>query len=298
MKYCENVRPWINYHHLYYFKVIATEGSIAKASEKLLLGQPALSAQLRQLESNLGVALFDRYPKKLVLTETGKVALAYANDIFKTGAEMFEALHDRLVPKRVHLQIGALDGIPKSFLLKMVQKAMGFGNVTVSVLEGKGDELMRELLAHRIDLFLSNYKPPSSDKKNFVSVRLLARSPVSIYGSKKFLALKKNFPRSLNQAPVVFPTWDSRLRHEVEDFYKLRALTPDIICETQDTSLQKMLGETGMGLVPLSQAGASSQVKEGGLVRLGRLSGLYEEYYLLTAVRKIENPVASRLMRE
>ena len=292
------MKPWINYHHLYYFKVIATEGSISKASEKLLLGQPALSAQLRQLESNLGVLLFDRFPKKLVLTEIGKMALAYANDIFKMGSEMFEALHDRLVPKRVHLQIGALDGIPKSLLLKMVQKAMSFGNVTVSVLEGKGDELMRKLLAHRIDLFLSNYKPSTHDKKNFVSARLLARSPVSIYGSKKFIRLKKKFPHSLNQAPVIFPTWDSRLRHEVEDYYKLHALTPDIVCETQDTSLQKMLGETGIGLVPLSETGASSRTKEGRLISLGRLSGLYEEYYLLTAMRKIENPVASRLMRE
>jgi LysR family transcriptional activator of nhaA len=51
---------WINYHHLFYFKTIAEEGTVSKAAEKLRLGQPTLSAQLKQFEENLGVQLFER----------------------------------------------------------------------------------------------------------------------------------------------------------------------------------------------------------------------------------------------
>jgi LysR family transcriptional regulator, transcriptional activator of nhaA len=79
------METWINYHHLFYFKVIAEEGSVSRAAEKLRLGQPTLSAQLRQLEESLGVRLFERRHKKLILTEQGKVALEYSKNIFRTG---------------------------------------------------------------------------------------------------------------------------------------------------------------------------------------------------------------------
>lgn len=67
--------PWMNYHHLYYFKVIAEEGSVSKAAQKLHIGQPTLSAQLKQFEESLQITLFERQHKKLILTEQGKVAL-------------------------------------------------------------------------------------------------------------------------------------------------------------------------------------------------------------------------------
>ena len=82
------MQPWLNYHHLYYFKVIASEGGIAKAAKKLRLGQPALSAQLKNLENSIGVKLFERKPRQLILTDSGRIALEYANEIFKTGSEM------------------------------------------------------------------------------------------------------------------------------------------------------------------------------------------------------------------
>ena len=92
------MNQWINYHHLFYFKTIAEEGSVSKAAEKLRVGQPTLSAQLKQFEEVLGILLFERQHKKLILTEQGKVALDYAKNIFKMGSEMYEVLHDRVKP--------------------------------------------------------------------------------------------------------------------------------------------------------------------------------------------------------
>ncbi len=93
---------WINYHHLYYFKTIAEEESVSKAAHKLRLGQPTLSAQLKQFEEQLGVQLFERKHKKLLLTEQGRIALDYAQNIFRLGGEMFEVLNDHITPTRVH----------------------------------------------------------------------------------------------------------------------------------------------------------------------------------------------------
>ena len=149
---------WLNYHHLYYFRTIAMQGGIAKAAEKLRLGQPTLSTQLKQLEEMVGKPLFERRNRKMILTEAGKAALDYANEIFRLGDEMIEVLQDRTSGNQTHLQVGALDSVPKNVILSLVMEAYKISSTcTVSILEGKGDELFRELYNHKIDLILSNF---------------------------------------------------------------------------------------------------------------------------------------------
>jgi LysR family transcriptional activator of nhaA len=182
--------PWMNYHHLYYFKVIAEEGSVSKAAQKIHVGQPTLSAQLKQFEETHKIQLFDRQHKKLILTEQGKIALEYAQNIFKMGSEMMEVLNDRLIPTRTHLQIGALDSIPKQIILDLAKKAYQLGNCQISLMEGKSDEILRELSAHHIDLFVTSFVPTGSEIKGLIH-RSLSKKAVSIYGSTQFKKLKK-----------------------------------------------------------------------------------------------------------
>lgn len=283
---------WLNYHHLSYFRTIATEGGIAKAARKLRLGQPTLSAQLRRLEESVGRPLFERRNRRLVLTEAGRAALDYANEIFRLGDEMLEVLQDRSPGNQIHLQIGALDSVPKSVLSDLVKEAHRLGPCTVSILEGKGDELIRELRAHRLDLIVSNY-PAQALEDAPVFSKSIGKSPVSVYGAAKFRGLKRGFPQSLNGNPFVLPTAHSKLRHDLSHFFRLHGIQPSPVAETQDTSLQMRLAENGLGLAPLSEAGAG---RDHGLVRLGRLSGVVEEVWLIAAQRKLENPLAAKLM--
>lgn len=289
------MNPWLNYHHLYYFKVIATEGSIAKASEKLRLGQPTLSAQLKVLEENLGVRLFERKHKRLILTETGRIALEYANEIFRTGNEMLEVLQDRLPAARPHVQIGALDSVPKSVVAQLVQTALDAAPCTVSILEGKGDELLRELSLHRIDLFVSNY-PPSVHEAVGMYVKSVGRSPVIVCGASQFKSVKKDFPASIHQKPFVMPTVHSKLRHDLDHYLKGMQVVVDCVAETQDVSLQRLLGVNGIGLIPVPRV-ALQEMQEDDLVELGELPGVFEEYYLVSASRKIENPISSKVLK-
>ncbi|MCC7460808.1 MAG: LysR family transcriptional regulator, partial [Proteobacteria bacterium] len=117
------MNPWVNYHHLYYFHVVATEGGIAKAAKKLKLGQPSISAQIRQLEKQLDVELFERSHKTLTLTETGKIAYEYTSEIFKLGSEMLQVLQDNITHHRSHVQLGALDSIPKHLIYELCKSA-------------------------------------------------------------------------------------------------------------------------------------------------------------------------------
>lgn len=283
---------WLNYHHLYYFRAIANEGGIARAAEKLRIGQPTLSAQLKQLEDMVGKSLFERRNRKLILTEAGRAALDYANEIFRLGEEMIEVLQDKTSEDQPHLQIGALDGVPKSVIRSIVMEAYKVAPCTVSILEGKGDELLRELRTHKIDLIVSNY-PSQAMEETQVFSRSVAKLPVYVYGAKKFQNLKKSFPKSLDGKAFVLPTSHSKLRHDLNHYFKLHGLRIQPVAETQDTSLQKILAEHGVGLAPFSEV---KGVSDESLLRLGKLEEVYEEIWLISAQRKLENPIAATLM--
>ena len=287
----------LNYHHLYYFKVIATEGSISKAALKLRLGQPALSMQLKQFEEFLGHTLFERKNRSLVLTEMGQMVLSYANEIFRIGDEMVEAIHDRPKFRKTRVQIGALDSVPKALIKAIMDKAFEQKDCQITILEGEGPELMEDLINHRLDLVISNAPPPTLTTERLYA-KSLAKLPLVVCGSAKFKNLAKDFPQSLQAQPFIFPTIHSRVRNEIEHYFESEKIRVDMIAETQDTSLLKLLARDGKGLVVLAENAAQADLNEGTLVKIGDLGKKYEELWLISAHRKIQNPVAHLLMKE
>jgi LysR family transcriptional activator of nhaA len=288
---------WLNYHHLYYFKVIAQEGSIARASDKLRLGQPTLSAQLKTLESKLGVPLFERKHRKLILTESGRMALKYADEIFRTGSELVEVLQDRRQPDRIHVELGALDSIPKHLISRLVKAAHEVAECTVTLLEGTTQDLTRELLAHRVDLILTNHPHQVSGESQLRSKKII-EYPIQVYAHPKFKHLRDGFPGSLSGVPTILPTAHSRLRFELDHYFETQKIHPLVVAETQDTALQKILGVDGLGVVPLPELAAASLVKSKELIEIGKLKGVTESIYLISGKRKIENPVSEALLRD
>jgi LysR family transcriptional activator of nhaA len=289
-------KHWLNYHHLYYFMTIAELNSISKAAEKLLLGQPTLSAQLKQFEDNLGVQLFERQHKKLILTEHGKLALEYARNIFKMGSEMYEALHDRLKPSKINIQLGALDSIPKQVMLQLTQAALKIAPCSISLVEGKFEELMRDLSAHKVDLAISNFLPKLESTKGIYH-KVISKRPIGIYGSPQYKTLRKKFPQSLNDRPFVLPTYDSQMRYDLEHWLRLNEITVDVVAETQDTALKKLMATNSMAMIPAASHTVQRQVLSGELILIGELNNVTEEIYLLSAHRKITNPLAAELMK-
>ncbi len=287
---------WLNYHHLYYFRTIAREGGVAKAATKLRLGQPTLSTQLKQLEDSLGHPLFERRKRSLYLTEAGKVALEYADSIFKAGDELIQVLDDRTFSGRTDIKFGALDSVPKRLLVELMEASLKEGNCTVSLLEGRGDELFRELFAHMIDLVVCDY-PPAASEIGKVYSRSIAKAPVAVFGSHKFVGLKRGFPRSLEGQPFILPTGHSKLRHDLDHYFSVNRLRIIPVAETQDTSVQKLLGIEEFGLLPLPEFAASDLVKAKRLFHLGDLHEVRQEFWLVAAARRIENPIAAKVMK-
>jgi LysR family transcriptional activator of nhaA len=286
--------PWINYHHLFYFKTIAEEGTVSKAAVKLRLGQPTLSAQLKQFEDAMGVQLFERQHKKLILTEQGKVALDYAKNIFKMGSEMYEVLHDRLKPLRPSLHLGALDSVPKQIVLQLVKHAIRISPCQITLSEGKADELLRELAAHRMDLMVTNFLPIGTDAKGLYP-KSITKKNVAFYAAPKFKFLRRGFPKSISGQPMILPTYDSQLRQDLDHWAKLNKIELNIITESQDISVKKLMAVNELGLIPTATHTVTGQVLRGELIEIGHLQGVHEELFLVTAQRKIENPIAAKL---
>ncbi len=286
---------WLNYHHLFYFWITAKEGSINSASKKLGIGQPTISTLIKTLEETLEQSLFDRKNRSLVLTEAGKVVFDYASQIFALGDEMMEVIKDGTFSKRVHVQFGVLDSVPKGLVQSLIGSAQKTGPCVISIIEGEEDYLFRELQAHRIDLIISNFPPSTGNKKQFFS-RLLSKNSVAIYGSKKFQPLKRKFPHSLQGQPFIMPSLHSKFRHDLNHFFRSNSINVDTIIETQDTSIQKLLGIQGMGLIPLPDFAGVDLVKEKKLIKLGTLQGVTEDFLLVSSPRKFQNPIAQSLM--
>jgi LysR family transcriptional activator of nhaA len=288
--------PWINYHHLFYFKTIAEEGSVSKAALKLRLGQPTLSAQLKQFEDNLGVQLFERQHKKLTLTDQGRVALDYSKNIFKMGSEMYEVLHDRIKPLKPTLHLGALDSIPKQIVLQLVKQAFKASSCQITLSEGKLDELLRELSLHRMDMLVTNFLPTGLDARGLYH-KSITKKNVAFYASPKFKFLRKGFPKSISGQPMIFPTYDSKLRQDLDHWAQLHNIELNIIVESQDISVKKLMAISGLGLMPTATHTVTESVLSGDLTELGQLQGVHEELYLVTANRKIENSIAANIMK-
>ena len=288
---------WLNYHHLMYFRTIAEEGSIAKASETLSVGQPALSAQLKTLEESFGTQLFERKNRRLILTEAGKVVLTYAHQINDLGRELLNTVEDRSFQARPHIRLGGLDSVPKHLLFDLVTFARGQNKAHISVFEGQGDELFRQLDTHEVDIIVSNHVPGLSRDKSLV-YRSMGKFGVGIYGAKKFSHLSKGFPHSLKGYPMIVPTRHSKLRHDLDHYFDLHKIFPEYAVETQDTSLQKLMGISGMGLIPIPYIAAKNLVKEKKLHLIGTLKQVYDEYLLVSAKRWVENPYVARVVNE
>lgn len=287
----------LNYHHLYYFYVVAREGSIAKAKEKLHLAQPTISAQLRELESQLGRPLFERKKQRLHLTEAGRLVQDYAQRMFGLGADMVDALNDRPLEGRMRAQVGLVTGIPRAIAQALIEHLFAaFPKAHLTVREGDQAYLEQEMRAYRIDLILSDMPVTGKAAEEFIS-RLAGRLPVVFAATPALARRLGSLPRALDGAPMILPAQPSQVYHQVLDLFARWKVKPDVVAEMQDIELARRLALAGRGIVPLNRQTLKASLPAGGLVALRTKSlGVFEPVYLIARQRRWLNPLAERAL--
>lgn len=282
---------WLNYHHLLYFWTVAKEGSIARACKKLLLAQPTISAQLRDLEQALGEKLFAREGRGLRLTETGQLVFQYADEIFSIGREMVDAVRGRPTGRPLRLAVGIADVLPKLISFRLLRPALALDTaVQIQCREDKPDRLLAELAIHALDIVLSDAPVPSSIKIRAFS-HLLGECGTSFMGkaelAKKF---RRGFPQSLDGAPMLLPTENTTLRRSMDQWFDSLGIRPEVRAEFEDSALLKVFGQEGIGIFGVPSVVENEVRRQFQVQLVGRVEEVKERFYAISTDRKLKHP--------
>jgi LysR family transcriptional activator of nhaA len=282
---------WLNYNHLYYFWVVAREGGVVRAAEELMVSQPTISAQLRELEAALGHRLFDRVGRGLVPTEAGRVAFNYANEMFSLGQELINALEHQPATRPLKLAVGVLDVIPKPVVRRLLAPALALAQpVRLICREDKADRLLADLAARRTDVVLSD-----SPIGTGVQVRgfnhLLAESGVSFFATPELAARhRRGFPKSLDGAPMLLPTDHTQVRRSLNLWFDSKRIHPIVAGEFDDTALMSWFGRTGEGIFPAPSFIVADVRRELGVQLVGSTVAVKESFYAISLEAKLTHP--------
>lgn len=288
---------WLNYHHLFYFSVIASEGGVAKAARKLRLTHSTLSAQLRALEERLGAPLFERRGRGLVLTPFGAEAASYAADIFRLGRELDDVARGRARPGREVLRVGVVAGMPKSLVHHLLAPALDqLGEGTALVRQDTVATLVEALVNGRLHVLLTNDVPTTPPGAR-VYAHALGETDILVYGAGRLArSARKRFPSSLDGVPFLLPPSGAPLRRRMDAWFAEQGLVPTIRAEIDDAGLLRAFGSAGRGVFPV-RAAMRAEVEDLRDVELiGQCEGLRERYYAISIEARIKHPAVAALV--
>lgn len=282
---------WLNYHHLHYFWVAAREGGIARASAKLHLSQPTISAQIKRLEEGLGVKLFHRQGRTLALTDVGRVVYQYANEIFGAGRDLLDAIKSNQLGRTLPLTVGVANAVPKLVAYRLLRPLLQSSPpVHLVCREENTEQLLTHLATHALDVVLADTPaPPHIRVKAFNHV--LGESDTAFFAPPVRAArLKRHFPQSLHGAVMVAPTASTALRRDLDAWLDAAGIKPDIVAEFDDPALMKVLGAEYGAVFPAPLAIADDICRVYKVALVGRTNGVKERYYAISAERRLRHP--------
>jgi LysR family transcriptional regulator, transcriptional activator of nhaA len=282
---------WLNYHHLLYFWTVVRAGSIQKGSEELRVSPPAISAQLKILEDQLGEKLLTRSGRRLVLTEMGRIVFSYAEDIFTLGRELVDVVKNRPIGRPLRLDVGIVDVMPKIVVQTLLEPVLHLDNaVRIVCREASPDQLLGRLATHELDVVLSDSPLDPTLKIRAYSHLLGECGVIFVSGQLDAAMYRRTFPQSLDGAPMFLPTDNTALRRNLDFWFESNAIRPVILGEFEDYALLRAFGETGVGVFPLPSVAEPQIRRQKGLRAVGGTSEVRTQFYAISAERKLQHP--------
>lgn len=286
----------MNLKHLRYFWTVARLGGVSRAAEQLDLTPQTVSGQLRHLEEDLGAALFRPAGRGLELTEAGRLALSYADEILNLGEEMKQALAERQQSPTPVLRLGITDVVPKSFAYRLLAPVGRLPEpVRLVCREGGLDMLLAELALQRIDMVVADRPMPSGLAIRGHSHKL-GESSLAFFGAESLCVEPSGFPECLNDAPLLLPGGHASVRGHIDRWLNERRLTPRLMGEFDDGALMKAFGQAGAGFFPGPAVLADEICLRYNVRCIGQVEGVHEAFWLITAERRVIHPAIRTVM--
>jgi LysR family transcriptional activator of nhaA len=285
-----------NYRHLYYFWVVAKEGGMARAAERLGMAVQTVSAQVRALEQALGHALFKPAGRGMALTEAGVAAMAIADQIFQLGEQLPAVVRDAATGQGLRLAVGIADTLPKLVVRHLLQPALEGAEVRLLCHEDEFDRLLGDLALHKLDAVLSDRAAPPNPNLRLYSHALGEASLAWFAPLAMAKKCKRPFPACLGEMPVLLPTGHAAVRPRVDQWFERHGLRPQVAGEFEDSALLAAFGRSGMGAFPASRWSREDLLQDKGLRLLGESPDLVEHFFLISAERRIQHPLVQKLL--
>ena len=289
---------WLNYHHLFYFWTVAREGTVTAAAEVLRVSQPALSTQIRMLEANLGEKLFRRSGRRLALTEAGRVAFRYADEIFTLGREFQSELKGRPTGRPLRLVVGVSDVLPKLMVHRLLRPALKLPeSLRLSCRESGLPSLLGALFSHELDLVLSDAPHPSRSGTRAFN-HLVGECGLEFFGAPSLLRKhRRAFPACLDGAPILLPSEGTRMRLALERWFEEKGIRPVVAGDFDDSALLKTFGAEGEGFFAAPSAIATDTEGTYKVKRIGSADGLVERVFAVSTERKLVHPAVLAILK-
>jgi len=286
----------INFKHLHYFWVVAKQGGVARASEVLHLTPQTISGQINLLEDNLGQALFNRVGRNLELTETGRLALSYADEIFSLGSELEENLHNQSADRPLLFKAGIAEVVPKTIAHRLLAPALELPDqMRIHCRENSLETLLAELALHRVDMVIADGPiPPGIDVRGFNHP--LGECGIGFFGkTESFRDLADDFPFSLTGAPLLIPSGINRVHDRLLQWLEGQRVYPRIVGEFDDSALMKVFGQAGVGIFVAPTAIAEEVEDHYRVKQIGQTDAVREQFFAISVERRISHPAVSAI---
>ena len=286
-----------NYKHLYYFWVVAKEGGISRAADKLDMAVQTVSAQVRELERSLGCELLKPAGRGLALTDAGVAAMQQADTIFQLGEELPARVRDAMSTPVVRLRLGISDGLPKLVVHRLLSPVANESQLRLLCHEGNFNDLLGDLALHKLDVVISDRPAPANPNMKLYS-HGLGSSNMAWYGTPALMKTSKlRFPECLNELPMLLPTTHTASRDRLEAWFEQQGIRPRIVGEFEDSALLKTFGANGMGVFPVAEWVHEELIAHYAVKRIGPCEGVTEHFFAVGTEKKGQHPLVQRLLR-
>lgn len=286
----------MNYKHLHYFWTVAHEGSIAKASRKLHITPQTISGQLSLLEDRIGSALFEKSGRGLSVSETGRLVLRYADEIFELGRELNDVLRGAPTIGATEFIVSSASALPKTIVYKIIEPALHMPQeISLVSKEGPVETILAELAIHKVDMVLSD-TPLSGTLCIKAYNHYLGGSSLTVFAAaSQARSYKKQFPRSLNNAPMLLPTQQYAVRQDLDLWFRENDIFPHVRGQFDDSALIKSFGHSGLGLFCMPSVVADEVCKNFNVRAVGEISEVTQKFYAISAERKVRHPAVASI---
>ncbi|EJE54057.1 transcriptional regulator, partial [Acidovorax sp. CF316] len=288
--------PDFSYRHLYYFWVVAKEGGVARAAERLGMAVQTVSTQVRELERALGYALLKPSGRGVALTDAGLAAMRQAEQIFQLGEQLPAAVRDAAGAPTVRLVVGISDQLPKLAVRSLMQPVMQAPHLKLLCLVDEFEDLLGDLALHRLDVVLADRPAPPNPSLKVYSHPLTSSALAWYAPPALYAAARRGFPQSLAKVPVLLPTTHAAVRTRLDQWFERMAIRPNLAGEFEDSALLKTFGAAGMGVFPMAGLVHDELTAHYGVKRVGACAGVEEYFFAIAAHKKVLHPLVERLL--